>query len=399
MANKQLSEVYSSDATLYLYTADMTFVLNGETHNIEPSNITSIIIDHDYVNNNMPMIFTNITISSQLLDLMLENQDAGKIIFTLKRAVANSDMPGLFTDYITDEFIYFITDSTSEMMNEGITYKQTTLGLLSLNCINKNKKLLNGVVSGNLTSLMYYVTGHMPVVIEPPSNNIVFENRILPPLNSISKMLSYINSLNVFYDTPYRFYIDFDCAYLLSSSGKAVKKDGEKINTILLNFKNDYDMAVKSKGMYIDESKSLLEIIIDEEDYEISDDHNLEKSYSKVTATNASGKVSSKHVSVNDHSNIVEKTRSIRVMNDNDGLLDNIVASAKQSTLRIMAQKEYIDSSDITLNKEYVVKMDEIYNYEDYNGRYLLVRKRDIFIRTDDQFTSTTMLMLDKVPT
>ena len=98
MANKQLSEVYSSDATLYLYTADMTFVLNGETHNIEPSNITSIIIDHDYVNNNMPMIFTNITISSQLLDLMLENQDAGKIIFTLKRAVANSDMPGLFTD-------------------------------------------------------------------------------------------------------------------------------------------------------------------------------------------------------------------------------------------------------------------------------------------------------------
>ena len=395
---KQLNEVYSSDATLYLYTADMTFILNGDTHNIESSNITSIIIDHDYVNNNMPMIFTNITISSQLLDLMLENQDTGKVIFTLKRAVANSDMPGLFTDYISDEFIYFITDSTSEMMNEGITYKQTTLGLLSLNCINKNKKLINGVVSGNLTSLMYYVTGHMPVVIEPPSKNIVFENRILPPMNSISKMLAYINSLNVFYDTPYRFYIDFDCAYLLSSSGKSVKKDGEKINTILLNFKNEYDMAVKSKGMYIDESKSLLEIIIDEEDYEISDDHNLEKSYSKVTATNASGKVSSKLVSVNDHSNIVEKTRSIRVMNDNDGLLDNIVASAKQSTLRIMAQKEYIDSSDITLNKEYVVKMDEIYNYEDYNGRYLLVRKRDIFIRTDDQFTSTTMLMLDKVP-
>ena len=244
---------------------------------------------------------------------------------------------------------------------------------------------------------MYYVTGHMPVVIEPPTKNIVFENRILPPMNSISKMLSYINSLNVFYDTPYRFYIDFDCAYLLSSSGKAVKKDGEKISTILLNCKNEYDIAVQSKGMYIDESKSLLEIIIDEEDYEIADDHILEKSYSKVTAANASGKVSSKSINVLDHSNIVEKTRSIRVMNDNDGLLDNIIASANQSTVKIMVQKEFIDSSDLTLNKEYVVKMDEIYNYEDYNGRYLLTRKRDIFIRTDDQFTSTTMLMLDKV--
>ena len=183
----------------------------------------------------------------------------------------------------------------------------------------------------------------------------------------------------------------------MSSSGKAVKKDGEKISTILLNCKNEYDMAVQSKGMYVDESKSLLEIIIDEEDYEIADDHILEKSYSKVTAANASGKVSSKSINVLDHSNIVEKTRSIRVMNDNDGLLDNIIASANQSTVKIMVQKEFIDSSDLTLNKEYVVKMDEIYNYEDYNGRYLLTRKRDIFIRTDDQFTSTTMLMLDKV--
>lgn len=394
---KQLNEIYNSDATLYLYSADMTFVLDGETYAIETSNITSIIVDHDYVHNNMPMIFCSVTISSELLDLMLENQNTGLVIFNLRRAVANSDMPDLFTDYITDEFIYFITDSSSEMMNEGHTYKQTTIGLLSRKCINKNKKLINGVVSGNLTSLMYYVTGHMPVVIEPPTKNIVFENRILPPMNSISKMLSYINSLNVFYDTPYRFYIDFDCAYLLSSSGKAVKKDGEKISTILLNCKNEYDMAVQSKGMYVDESKSLLEIIIDEEDYEIADDHILEKSYSKVTAANASGKVSSKSINVLDHSNIVEKTRSIRVMNDNDGLLDNIIASANQSTVKIMVQKEFIDSSDLTLNKEYVVKMDEIYNYEDYNGRYLLTRKRDIFIRTDDQFTSTTMLMLDKV--
>lgn len=396
MANR-LSEAYQSDATLYLYSADITFILDGESYHIETSKITSIIVDHDYVNNNMPMIFINATIQTQILDLMLENQNTGKIIFTLQRAIANSDMPGLFTDYIKDEFIYFTTDTSSEKMDEGKTYKQTTVGLLSLQCINKNKKLINGVVNGNLSSLMYYVTSHMPVVIEQPRNNKELENFILPPMNSTSKMLAYINSLNVFYDTPYRFYIDFDCAYLLSSSGKAVKKDGEKISTIFLNFKEDYEMMTKTKGMYRNEEKSMLEIIIDEDDYEISDDHFLEKSYSKVTAANASGKVSSKHINVSTDSNIVEKTRSIRIMNDNDGLLDNIIAKANQSTIKIMCQKEYIDSSDLTLNKEYIVKMDEIYNYEDYNGRYLLARKRDIYIRTDDQFTSSTMLILDKV--
>lgn len=397
MAN-QFGEAYNLDSIVYLYTADMTFVLNDETYNIEESNISSIIIDHDFVNNNMPMIFTNITIKASLLDLMLENQSSGKIIFNLKRTIANSDMPDLFTEYLTDEFIYFVTDSEAQMMDEGETYKQATLGLLSLKCINKNKKLINGVVSGNLSSLMYYVTGHMPVVIEPPTQNIVFENKILPPMNSISKMLAYINSLSVFYNTPYRFYIDFDCTYLLSSSGKAIKKDGERISTILLNFKNDYEMDGKTKGMYIDEEKSLLEIVIDEDDYEISDDHNLEKSYSKVTATNASGKVSSKYINTSPNSNIIEKVRSIRLMNDNDGLLDNIIASANQSAVKIMAQKEFIDSSQITLNKEYIIKMDEIYNYEDYNGRYLLSRKRDIYLRTDNKFTSTTMLILDKIP-
>ena len=54
MANR-LSEAYQSDATLYLYSADMTFILDGESYPIETSKITSIIVDHDYVNNNMPI--------------------------------------------------------------------------------------------------------------------------------------------------------------------------------------------------------------------------------------------------------------------------------------------------------------------------------------------------------
>ena len=394
---KDLNKVYNSDSTLYLYSADIDFVLDGEVHSIETSYIGSIIIDHDYSNNNMPMVFVTVSIENDLLDLMLEHQNTGTVIFNIRQSIANSDMPDLYTEYLSDEFIYFITDSDDEKISDGKVYKQTTLGLLGLNCINRNKKFINGIVNGNLSSLMYYVTGHMPVVIEPPSNNVVLKDQVLPPLNSISKMLKYINSLNVFYTTPFRFYIDFDCAYLISSSGKAVKKEGEKFHTVLLDFRNEYDIAVQNKGMYMDEEKQLLHLIIDEEDYEISDDHISEKSFSKLSAINASGNAFSKSIDVDDNSSIVEKVKSIRIMNDNDGFLDNMIASVNQSNIRILAQKEYIDSSKITINKEFMVKMDEIYNSDIYNGRYLLIRKREIFIRTDDAFSSTTMLMLERV--
>jgi len=400
MANT-VKETYSQNTSVFRYTVSMRFIHDGEVFNIENNRIRSIAIDYNYKEMNMPMIFLTAVLEDQLAERMDRNQDSGTIIFELKRANVSSDMPNLYTNYISDKFIYFINinDGGKEYSAEEDVNRTVTIGLLSLDCVNKNKKHLNGVINGNLSSLMYYITGHIPVVLEPPRKNINFVNQFLPPMNSVAKSIEYINNLATFYDTPYRFFIDFDCAYLISSSGKGITKKGEEINTVMINLRQTYNTESKQQGMTMNEARTMYQIEIDdEEDCEISDNHFSEKIYSKVTAVNASGQSFNKSIRTSEDSNVNAKNRFIRIMNDNEGILDNTVSSINSSAIQIMVQKADIDASVLTLNKEYIINAKEVRNNDIYNGRYLLARKRELYIRQDEEFIANVMLLFDKAP-
>ena len=46
---------------------------------------------------------------------------------------------------------------------------------------------------------------------------------------------------------------------------------------------------------------------------------------------------------------------------------------------------------------KFIVKADDVYNTEAYNGRYILTRKRELYIREDENFSMNTMLLFEKV--
>ena len=395
---------------IYKYTTNMSYILDDEVINMEVYNIKTIAIDSNYDDMNMPMVFVTLGLYKSIINKMILNQDRGIIILNIKRCVSNSDMPDIYTDYINDKFVYFITGDIDETIGVEITeddpndteYMGTvTLGLLSLDHVNKNKKTISsGVLNGKLSSVMYYIAGHLPILIEPPKNNIILSNVFLPPINSVSKSLKYLNSINVFYNTRYRFFIDFDKAYLISSSGKPIKCKGEDISTVMFRLRHeDYNPEAKIQGMIIDQERSMYIMDVDSKDCELSDNHISEKSYSKISATNASGnKVEATLSNISPESSIKMKTRSIRIMNDNNGILDNIVSHLDTSAIQLLVQKVDIDTSVLTINKEYIVRADETYNTELYNGRYILVRKRELYVREDDNFTMNIMLLLRKIP-
>lgn len=408
--NNSMQETYQPNINVYKYAVEMRYVLNQEDITyLDPMNIKSVAIDSDYKNANMPMIFVTLSINKRLIDKMVKNQDTGTVLLNIKRCTVNSDMPDLYIDYINDKFIYFISEDINkndsadyEGANEDREdiYKLTTIGLLSLDHVNKNKKVMNGVVNGKLSSIMYYLTSHLPIVIEPPTNNVTLTNQFLPPLNSVAKALKYINSINVFYSTPYRFFIDFGVSYLLSSSGAAVKQKGEAISTVLLVLKNSYDEGSKIQGMITSEEQSMYQIEIDAQDCELADNHISDKSYTKVSATSTSGsKVDASLSNKPEESSIVSKTRAVRVSNDNTGLVDNMISSLDNSAIQLLVQKTAIDSSVLTMNKEYFVKADEVYGSEKYNGRYILTRKRELYVREDEDFSMDVMLLLEKIAT
>lgn len=394
-----------TNTNIYKYTANLTYVLEDQIHEIETTSIRTIAIDCNYDQMNMPMIFMTLGIYQSLANKMLLNQGTGLFILDIKRCVSNSDMPDLYSDYISDKFIYFIAGNIDAENSVEIKEDQldddtvVTVGLLSLDHVNKNKKPVNGIINGKLSSAMYYLTGHLPIVIEPPTNNITLQNTILPPVNSVSKSLKYLNSINVFYNTPYRFFIDFNQAYLISSSGKAVKAKGETINSVVITIKHDDMIESKIQGMLTNKNQALYEIIASSKDCEISDNMLSEKSYSKISATTASGKSTKSSLnSIASKSNIVSKIKSIRLSNDNNGLLDNLITAMDQSAVQILVQKTDIDSSVLTMNKEYIIRADDAYGDETYNGRYLLTRKRELYIRNDETFTMDVMLLFKKVP-
>ena len=396
--------VHSPTTDIYKYYASLKYVVENTVYDIDDTSIKTIVIDNNYDELNMPMIFITLGLYKSMANKMILNQQEGTFILDIKRCVANSDMPDLFSDYINDKFIYFIAGEVDQGVDIDIENIEAndddtvvTVGLLCLDHVNKNKKTMNGIVNGTLSSLMYYATSHLPILIEPPKNNVTFENKILPPMNSVAKTLKYINSLAVFYPTQYRFFIDFDRSYLISSSGNAIKASDDDITSVLITMYHIDEPEAKIQGMITNTQQSLYEIYVNSADCELSDDNISEKSFNKITANTDSGQTSST-LSTANSSLLTSKTKTIRIGNGNTGLIDNMISSIDTSAIQLLIQKVDIDGSIFTINKEYIIKADNAYNTEKYNGKYLLVRKRELYIRNDDTFTMNIMLLFKKIP-
>ena len=397
---------HEPNGTIYRYTADLKYVLNGTVYDIDTPSIKTMAIDRDYINRNMPMVFITLGVYQSLANKMRLNQDTGYFILDIKRCIYNSGNPDLFTNYISDKFIYFIAGDID--IDNSVEYKEdepdeniiVTLGLLSADHVNKNKKIINGVVDGKLSSIMYYVTSGLPVLIEPVKNNVMMKELVLPPLNSVAKALEYLNSVQVFYDTPYIFFIDFDMSYLLSSSGRSVKAKNDTITTVIMNiFHWEDDPESKIQGINTNKGQSVYQINISSANCEISDNNLSEKLFRKINAANTSGINTSGNIAArSSKSPIVSKSKSVRIGNDNNGLLNHMIHTIDSSAVQIVVQKTDIDPDIFTINKEYHIDAYNAYGSDIYNGRYLLVRKRELYVRDDETFTSNTMLSFKKLP-
>lgn len=387
---------------LYKYHASGYYVLGNEKYVIDYSNFRSIIIDHDYIKNNMPVMYAIISLSTKVTDLIVKNKDTGVFILNIQRAQDNSNNgTDLWVDYINDTFVYMMADDINktdsrdyENANEGRAdiYKEITVGLLSQNLVNNNKKVVNGVLNCNsMTSAIYYTLGNRPIVMEPLENNSPLKNIFLPPVNSVAKSIKYLNSLRVFYNTSYRYYMDYDVSYLLSSSGKAVPSKGSKVNSVMLTLQNDYDMSSRVQGMTLNSKNGYYALNVGAGSVEVADYKEKSKSYSKVKYTQTNGTSESVDIyTPTSNSNFVSKTLNLRAPNDNTGLISN---AQKDSMLYMQVNKNDLDSSVFTPNKEYIINADQVYKDCGYTGNYLLQRKRELYFKSSEETSSDHLVM------
>lgn len=396
----------SNDIKLpYKYGATLDILFdNGENiHSINNTHISYIFNDFEYDKYNMPITMVKVTLDKRIIDKLVEESNTTLINFTIYNYVdnGNSNIP---INYIKDQFTYFINKDYN--INDDIDYVNSTeevldlieIGLLKLDLVNKNNNSVNGVISNTtIQSAVAYCLKDLPILIEPFNHNINIEQLILPPMNSLAKILTYLNtSFHTFYNTPYRFFMDFNNSYLLSSSGLVIPKTGDTINNIIITIYSISEFTKMNDGMIIDNDNKLYKLTVGEESVKFYNDTNSQKSLNTINVV-SDGSVTTTKLNVGGANYINTKENTIRVPNNNTGLLDNIQYHLESSIGLMELSVSHVDTSILTINREYNIVANSV--YPDRDGKYLLVRKKEVYIRDGDNFVLNILMTFRKLKT
>ena len=425
----------AESSNAYRYNVSMKYMGGTQDGDILAENIRSVIIDHNYDLNCMPVMYSTVNIDRRMLDDMILHQNEAYILLNI-RAYNSSASFGSATNCINCKCTYFINDDlskldqinygsqTTQSENMGQAYTPTSIGLICIDHINNNKKNC-AMVKNEATMqdiLQEIMSGFQNLVMEPLEYNDTFEHIIIPSnvSDTINKTLQYLNNLRVFYKTPYRYYQDFNNTYLVSSSGKGYSGGGSSGstsgsgtsmgnsfggggNSININITDVDDMSSVLSGIINTLLSSILglggtssgtqQVSVNYSTVEVQDNTLTNKSRNKMrlvqTDTTEDQDLAVKSGLTK------EAIKSMRLENDNEHMIENIIAYNNSINYLVSFVKNDLDSSIFTINKE--IKINNIQRYHELNGTYLLFRKREIYLRQDDTFILMTSIGLRRI--
>lgn len=225
-------------------------VIDDETINIDNDHIKQITVINDYENTNMPIMYASLMIDKNYIDKIIKNVKTAIIYLEINSMVIDEkDNTNISAKHITPYsgiLTYFINQDIN--YNKDIEYKGDTsdsskellktftIGMMYEKCIEMNKNTTNitFIDTTPINEIAYFLKEY-PLLIEPFDYNTKYSQLIVPPMDSLSKTIDFLNNVKVFYSTTYRFYIEPECIYLMSTSGKGVPKIGDEFDTCFFN--------------------------------------------------------------------------------------------------------------------------------------------------------------------
>lgn len=397
----------------FRYSVEVKYINNNnEEIKIEQSQINNIAIHKDFDVNVMPIIGLSASIEKNILDDLINNANSYTITLSIYKYDIQNQYDNITTKCFSEKFIYFLPDDKSRTYkidyeegdedneNKNDLFRDVIIWLLPQRCVNNIRRSLNGVYKNvSMNSLILQITNYIgKLLLEPITYDTKFRQLIIPPHDSITDYLTYLNNqVGVFYDTPYRFFMDFGMSYIVSSSGKITKSINQSIYTININiydiFPNQYS---EEPGMYIDKTNN--KYVIDINSSVVNYNRNLvsNKMVNNIITVDSSGNVTSKDIK----NNKIEVTdnrifsQTIMLSNNDKNAINNIISSYENSNVDIVIIKNDLDASIFTINKEYIIND---YFHEEYSGKYLLVNIRQLYMKQADRFIMCSILDLRKI--
>lgn len=387
----------------YNNRVELSYILDNTETEIPYESINSVSIRHDFDTSNMPAIFLSLNMEYKLYNSIVNNVGTGVFRLSIKRYNRNSvsplkhgDISGLFTYIVPTDPEY--NKALIQTDDNSTSYKSGTVALLSLDLINNNHKVINSIIkNSNMISIVYKYTNHMNMIIEPFTNEENRETLIIPPTSTLTRLLSFLNDTEAFYDTKYRFFMDFDRSYLLSSSGIAVPDQDSEYDTVIINVLDPSLSSSNYSGFDINKSAGAYVLNISASDTSMNIDTSSDLQCNKI--------LSFKYRTRKDILDINEEYLQNTLRNDGidrvvikkaeTSDIKSIISDLNSSNIIMNVIRSDMDTSILTPNKEYLIKNYE--DYKEYNGRYILSYKKEMMIQQGEDFVSNVIFGLRKV--
>ena len=284
----------------YEYSATLVF-MNGEDKKEIPQNsIKTIIINKEFDRLTMPTINMTLEMDRELADEVIKNKKTATMFLKMNKIQTSNVSNAVEETYFYDEFTYLIEedldktkpfryidpDKKDQKSTEADKYRPIRLGLISKTCSDLARKPNNLVTydSSMQDIVIKLLNISKPLLIEPFEYTDPVPQCVIPPKETLTKVLEYLNNIKVFYSTGYRFFMDLDVMYLVSKAGKYIPKQNEKTGVVNIEVKTLDKNDSLTRGISLADDNSAYNLIIEATNSNLDNSDLTDKEIDSITA-------------------------------------------------------------------------------------------------------------------
>lgn len=408
-----ISDYYSYRATLFFVDSE-----DNSTTEIAQDNMRSILIDKNFEDLNQPVLMLSVSIDKKILNRIIETQEDSLMALTLYKV--NENNPDYIGDKVLEDLFIYMTDEDISYTNEldynndehdrNDLFRNITFYLLKRDTVNNMNQVINTCnrgtrsIVGNkihidpitMTDLLMRVADYFwPLLIEPLQHNPNFDQVVIPPVTKVSDYIEYLNdNLYTFYDSGYRFFVDYDSAYIVSESGNKVEHKNEDYSTVIIEIGELLSLDHGRQGLIVDDDNSCYRIFLPVTYTKFTKNPFTKRLVTNVTSLTSSGEASSKNILENITKNNTAKTKLFITKSSNPNIASNIESGLQNRNITLDINKPDLDASLFTVNKEYIIRNQV---HPEYDGKYLIQNVKQVFLKQDNKFKMSTLIRFAKI--
>lgn len=377
----------------YSATIDLFFDYNNIREKIPSENIVYVLVESNYDNDVLPIIYISLSVDSNMYTKIIKYKSLAKFYLNIKKINKNS-ISSISKNAISGSFSYIPSTTnpnyTEDLSNatSGDSYKRIMLGLVSIELTNTLRKSFNNIYNNintdNLISLALEGTNY---IAEKITYNTHYNSILVPPLTSRYRLLEFIFNSDPFYDTKFRYFMDFERSYLLSKSGNSVDSGDGQLSSIIVDIRSITENEAYYDGIEV--KNDAYYVYINPVNSNVTLEQGIEKVANQIVAVDED-KIEIVDLDINKTEG--SDTKQMFIRTDNVSVYKN---ELETNTIIVEIVKQHIDGSIFTPNK--CISINNYGEYSKYNGKYIMIYKREFYKCVAGEFVMSCNVGLRRI--